>query len=116
MIRVQPEPCNFQGDLDGVQAWSNQSVMHGDCTGLVELTHDSEDYGLDWSVGTTNASGSLDGTSVQFKENVSEEEGETKREVAVDMKDALDYPDPSLVFREDDEEWSVPECILKGEC
>jgi hypothetical protein len=113
---VDDTNCHFEGDLDGVQEWSNQTVAHGDCTGEVQLHHQSEDYNLKWESGTADASGSLDDVSVQFKNDSYREGDSTKRTVTVDTTGELDYEDPSLKYRDEDREYTVPECMLTGEC
>lgn len=104
----------------GVEAWSNQSVVHGDCPGVVSLHHSTEHYGMNWTVGTADASGSLDDVSVQFKDDTERRGGTTYRPVTVDTTGSLDYEDPYLRFREGSgiraEEYTVPECMLTGGC
>lgn len=114
--RTEPQRCDFQGDLDGVQVWSNQSVVHADCHGLVSLDHEAENSGVNWTMGTTDSSGSLDDVSVQFKNDTDRRGGTTYRDVTVDTTGTLDYEEPFLRYREGDKEYTVPECMLKGNC
>lgn len=114
--RTEPQRCDFQDDLDGVEKWSNQSVVHGDCPGLVDLDHEGGDYEVHWTVGATNASGSLDSVSVQFKDDGERRGDTTYRSATVDTGGSIDYEDPFLQFREGNREYTVPDCMWKGNC
>jgi hypothetical protein len=114
--RQETDGCSFQSDLDGVEKWSNQTVVHGHCTGEMVLDHRTEDYSLRWGVGQADPSGSLDDTSIQFKNNSYREGDTTYREATVDTQGDPDYEKPYLRFREEDSEYELPQCMLTGEC
>lgn len=112
--RTEPEGCTFQYDLDGVSAWSNQSVVHGDCTGYVDLDHEGDDYELHWEAGSPDSNGWLNHTSLQFSNETERRGATTYRDATLDGDAA--YPDPHLRFREGDKEYTVPDCMWDKEC
>lgn len=112
--RTDVGKCAFQFDLDGVTPWQNQSVAHGTCNGNFTVDHASDDYELRWEGGHVNASGQIQDVSVQYKNDTERRGDTTYRDATLDG--SVDYADPSLTYREGDEEYELPACFWEKDC